>query len=174
MGHVVHHTIFVTGGIKERADRAHAKAVELDLRPTDLVMSHVNADYSFLIGPDGSKSGWPDSEAGDERREAFKAWCSDPKEKVYVHWVEVAYGPDFGKPEITDSSDTRQYEEDYPEEMMSTRFNPKSITNRERALARAFIRNSYELTEAEIDKMIEDELKGVDPDDMHEAQLESE
>ena len=108
MGHVVHHAIVVTGGVKDCAERAHDKAVALDLHPTSIVQSHTNGDYSFLIGPDGSKSGWPESEAGDERREAFKAWCSSPMTKVWVHWVEIAYGPDHGRPEITDSSDARE------------------------------------------------------------------
>lgn len=48
------------------------------------------------------------------------------------------------------------------------------ITNRERYLARAFIRNSYELDEAEIDAMIEQELKDIDVDAAHEEQMEHE
>jgi hypothetical protein len=45
------------------------------------------------------------------------------------------------------------------------------ITNRERHIARAFIRNSYELTETEIDSMIEDELRDVDVDVLHTEQM---
>lgn len=48
------------------------------------------------------------------------------------------------------------------------------ITNRERWLVRALYRNSYELTEAEIDEIIEDALDGVDPTERHREQLERE
>lgn len=46
-----------------------------------------------------------------------------------------------------------------------------AITNRERAILRAFTRNSYELTEAEVDRMIGEELDGIDVDAMHEERL---
>ena len=50
----------------------------------------------------------------------------------------------------------------------------QAITNRERWLVRETYRNSYELTEFEIDEIITDALKGVDVDERHEAQLEHE
>lgn len=46
------------------------------------------------------------------------------------------------------------------------------ITNRERALVRAITRNSYELTEVEVDQIIRDELDGRDVDAMHEEHIE--
>lgn len=46
------------------------------------------------------------------------------------------------------------------------------ITNRERFLVRVLYRNSYELSEDEIDEIIEDALDGVDVDEAHKERLE--
>lgn len=111
MGHVVHHAIVVTTSAAEWAQAARAKAEELQLRPSSLVQSHVNADFSFLIGPDGSKTGWPENEEGDRRREEFKKWCAAKRmeanaaDRLFVTWIEIKYGPDwFGEPVVTDYS----------------------------------------------------------------------
>ena len=45
------------------------------------------------------------------------------------------------------------------------------ITNRERFLARALLRNSYEYSEAKIDKLIADEIGDTDVDAVHAKRM---
>lgn len=96
MGYTAHDAIVVTSFRKSDAERARAKAVEVGLPVSDLVGSPMNGWQSFLIAPDGSKEGWPDSNEGDERRGLWLAWARDAQnEDVWIHFVGVKYGGDM-------------------------------------------------------------------------------
>lgn len=106
MGYIRHHAIIVTSWDEKAASRAHKKATALGCQVSPMAVSRVNADRSFCVFPDGSKEGWHDSNDGDERRDALVAWLQK-NEFVYddgsspFAWVEVAYGNDDAKAEVT-------------------------------------------------------------------------
>ena len=102
MGYIRHHAIVVTCWEGDQIERAHCKAIEIGLPVSNVVGPQVNGYSSFFIAPDGSKEGWEDSEDGNEKREAFKAWL--PGDCSYCEWVEVAYGHDDNEALITDSA----------------------------------------------------------------------
>lgn len=97
MGYHAHHGIIVTGYAQERVEKAHAEAgLIFDPRQvTSIAFADTNGYWSFLVGPDGSKEGWGESDKGDERRATFLAflrgmWNADE----FLNWVEVRYGGD--------------------------------------------------------------------------------
>lgn len=97
MGYVRHNAIVVTSWNGARIGLARAHAVALGMSVTEIIQTPVNVDYSFLVGPDGSKEGWEDSDVGDKRREQFRTWL---RAQAYEDgstpfaWVEVAYSSD--------------------------------------------------------------------------------
>jgi len=93
MGFVEHHAIVVTSWHEEHLKKAHSHAIFLDMCVSDIIDSKKNGYHSFLIGPDGSKSGWEDSDIGDKRREQWKQFVL--AEKFYLEWVEANYGNDL-------------------------------------------------------------------------------
>lgn len=106
MGYIAHHAIIVTGADYNNAIvKAHAKAKELGCCVTSLTAKAVNGYRSFLIAPDGSKEGWQESDAGDQRRAEWIEWT-----KTTLHedgsgpleWVEVRFGSDDNKAEVSD------------------------------------------------------------------------
>ena len=106
MGHIAHHAIVVTSWNEKDANEAHAKAVELKCNPSPIMVSDVNSYRSFLIPSDGSKSGWPDSSDGDERRRLFKEWTKTKRHddgSSPLEWCEVMYGADDKNVTVTDS-----------------------------------------------------------------------
>ena len=107
MGYFRHHAIVVTTWADELIEAAHAKAVELDAHPTPITDDRINGFRSFLIPPDGSKEGWPDSDLGDERRQAWVAWANEQRYEdgsSALHWVEVEFGGDGGPAIIVTST----------------------------------------------------------------------
>jgi len=103
MGHVQHHAIIVTTFDRKLADTALEHAKLLGCSVTPVIESNINSEWTFLVGPDGSKSGWRDDENGDERREKFKAWMEEMRNKDGSHplsWVEVAYSSDDQRAEV--------------------------------------------------------------------------
>lgn len=101
MGFVAHHAIIVTSWEWKHLRRAQREAKRLGMSVTNKIQGPVNAYRSFLIGPDGSKEGWEDSDIGDKRREEWKAFVV--REKLWVEWVEVNYGSDLeGGDTVTD------------------------------------------------------------------------
>lgn len=100
MGYIRHHAIVVVGWDADRVQKAHAKAIELEMQATDVVVSHTNAYYSFMVAPDGSKEGWPESDAGDIRRDAFVAWMKD-EARLWVEWAEVELDVDGDSARLT-------------------------------------------------------------------------
>lgn len=108
MGYVIHEVIIITCYAEELAKKAHVKAKEL-LQPldkfdpdrivTDIVLSNINAYYTFFIAPDGSKQGWESAKYFAIQRERFLSWLvlQEEEEGVWYQWVEVKYGKtEFG------------------------------------------------------------------------------
>lgn len=103
MGHVTHNAIIVTAYIEQDIRAAHEVAVGLGMSVTPVIVSNTNSVRTFLAGPDGSQTGWDEDEAGDERREKFKAKLEELRFEDGTHplqWVEVAYSSDDRKAEV--------------------------------------------------------------------------
>jgi hypothetical protein len=116
MGHIRHHAIIVTGTYGDHIEKAHAVAVGLEMSVTPILPATVNATRSFMVGPDGSKEGWDDSDAGDARREHFVAWLNSYRYRdgsAPLAWVEVQYGDDDGETVIIRHSDETLASDDY-------------------------------------------------------------
>lgn len=108
MGYQRHHAIVVTSYDEVRIKAAHAEAQRLGCMVTPIIGVAVNFYHSFMIGPDGSKQGWDESDAGDARRDAFAEWLdaqafgdgSSPYD-----WAEVQYGDDNLESRLVRSGD---------------------------------------------------------------------
>jgi hypothetical protein len=97
VGHVRHHAIVVTSWEDDLIERAHGVAEAGGCEPTPISESMVNGYRSFLVPPDGSKSGWSHDREGDERRDRFKEFLRSRRYydgSSSIEWVEVAYGSD--------------------------------------------------------------------------------
>jgi len=97
MGYVRHNAIVVTswseGLIAEAAEVASAKGLRV-LGPSDKA---TNMYRSMLVCPDGSKEGWEESDANDQRRKEFRQWLRDKAHEdgsTSLEWVEISYGND--------------------------------------------------------------------------------
>jgi hypothetical protein len=113
MGYIRHHAIIVTSWKDDQLTEAHlkARAIFEPQQVTSIVASVVNKYESFMVGTDGSKEGWSDSDEGDKRREQFTRWLDS---QLYedgsssLSWVEVQYGDDNGVTRIVRDSDERE------------------------------------------------------------------
>lgn len=105
MGHIQHHAIIVTSCDATQMQRAAAEADRIGLVRTPIVESPVNGHATFCVVPDGSKSGWADSDKGDAKRAQFKGWLAVPSEmgRGIIEWAEVVYSADDRWAEVTDS-----------------------------------------------------------------------
>ncbi|MCB0383830.1 MAG: hypothetical protein KDD43_00450 [Bdellovibrionales bacterium] len=114
---MTHHAIVVTTFDKRTIDQLREVAIDLfDKRlVTEIIETVVNGYYTFLIGPDGSKEGWAQSDEGDEARDKFIEFIhaldyedgSSP-----VDFAEVQYGEESGYNKLLRSdSDERHGEE---------------------------------------------------------------
>lgn len=105
MGYVVHHAIVVTSWNYDRLRVARDKAFELlPGLVTEIIETRVNRDYSFFVGPDGSKEGWEESDEGDRQRDQFIAWLNTQRHEdhsTWLHWAEVAYSSDDRNAKVT-------------------------------------------------------------------------
>lgn len=104
MGHVAHNAIIVTSW-GDRTQAALDKARSFGLATSELIPGVANSYESFLVAPDGSKEGWPESEDGDRRREWFKSWLRDQRDEEgssHLEWVEVRYGADEDDAKVVD------------------------------------------------------------------------
>lgn len=108
MSMVAYDVIIVTSYDRNRIALAHSHAPEPKSEPIE---STINGDWTFIVGPDGSKEGWPESDQGDRDRETFKTWLRDQSfedDSSPYNWVEVRYGSELkghglNPAEITDS-----------------------------------------------------------------------
>jgi hypothetical protein len=105
MGYMCHHAIVVTSWNEAHIHEVIEKAKEIFPRGvSNIVEGYVNEQYSFFIGPDGSKEGWPDSDEGDARRDEFVTWLST-QSLLYCDWVEVQFGDDYHHTKVIRDSD---------------------------------------------------------------------
>jgi len=93
-----HHAIIVTSWNDQALNEAMVKAQSLGLAVAigeGRSAIQINGYRSFLVPPDGSKEGWPESDKGDAARAAFREYLdviryedgSSP-----LDWIEVAFG----------------------------------------------------------------------------------
>ena len=101
MGYIRHNAIVVTGWQEKAVQKARRKAIKLGCQATEIMESPANVNYTFLIPPDGSKEGWPESNTGDSRRYRFRRWLNKAYQKdLFLDWVEVSYGTEGGKAQV--------------------------------------------------------------------------
>lgn len=110
MGYMRHHAIVVTSWNQEAfmAARAEAKRIFSSAQVTNPAQTEVNAYWSFMVGPDGSKEGWADSDVGDTRRDKFIEYLVTTRYEDgsgLLDWVEVQYGDDNRQTLIARNSD---------------------------------------------------------------------
>lgn len=104
MGYIRHHAIIISGRDDKKLKAFHKKAKEIfEKQVTNIVKSPVNTSLTFLIGPDGSKEGWDESDLGDKKRAEFIDLIDD---SAYndgsnsIRYCEVFYGDDERQSEI--------------------------------------------------------------------------
>jgi hypothetical protein len=111
MGYMRHHAIVVTSWDEQLLDQVRDQIVALDEADLALTSSIVdgpsNGFQSFFIAPDGSKEGWPESDAGDRFRDAAvevlrSVAYSDGSSSV--DWCEVQFGDDNDDNRVVRSS----------------------------------------------------------------------
>lgn len=100
MGWDRHHAIVVTAfresDINSACEMAHTLFHPNQVSP--IQKAPINDWWTFFVGPDGSKEGWSDSDAGDEARTTFIGWlrlCESAGD-FYVDWAVLQYGDDAG------------------------------------------------------------------------------
>ena len=103
MGYIVNHAIVVESRHKETIQRAHEKAAQLFPRVSPLILGGSNGSASFFVPPDGSKEGWPESDAGDAARDELVAFLR--KQCEYASWAELTLGGDDREAKITRHGD---------------------------------------------------------------------
>ena len=101
MGYYVHHAIVVTisdyGEKHQKPSVVHQKAKGIFFDDVSPLVDSKMGFYSFLVGPDGSKEGWAQSDEGDEKRSEFISYLEElPHDdgSSPVNWVEIQYGGD--------------------------------------------------------------------------------
>lgn len=99
MGYFNHHAIVVIG-TSTTITSAHDLAKATGAQVSELVESAINGYQSFLVAPDGSKEGWEESAAGDERR----AKIVDHLRAVHLLWSEVSF-PEGEPASVVDCSE---------------------------------------------------------------------
>lgn len=96
MSFTLHEVIVVTSWNDMDIERAHAKAVEMELPVTGIIHAPVNMQRTFMIGPDGSKEGWEDADRFEQIRAVYIEWLmmnryvdgSSSVDFVLVQWGE--------------------------------------------------------------------------------------
>lgn len=102
MGYMRHHAIVVTSYRQDEIAGAHILAKNLGCSVSEISAQAVNGYSSFCVFPDGSKEGWPPSDAGNTRRDALIAYLTG---KRGVVWAEIQYGDDEFRTLVTRHSD---------------------------------------------------------------------
>lgn len=94
MGFFMHDAILVVTWDASYMRQAYEKALEIfgDRIQSPVAVS-INGFMCLTIPPDGSKEGWKESDAGDERRRRFIDWLENAHTQgLFYHWVAVAFG----------------------------------------------------------------------------------
>lgn len=96
MGQVTHHAIIATTHDLTKAQELYRFCRDIGAA-VNMVTSNINKYETVFIGPDGSKSGWADSDEGDKRRAAIKErlneYSYDDGSSPF-DWVELRYSSD--------------------------------------------------------------------------------
>lgn len=114
MGTIQHHAIIVTDsdyGDHHSLAEAHEIAKGIFPWVSEISPVATNGYQSFFIPPDGSKEWWDESDAGNERREAFKAKLNEIKwgaDWLEVSWGELGYTVSSRRGEISVRTDNLQ------------------------------------------------------------------
>jgi hypothetical protein len=111
MGYMRHHAIIVSDiGFGDVIEKAHTEANLLFHTVSPILNSDCNGIRSFCIPPDGSKEGWPKSDAGDALRQKFLSMLDKYRysdKSSPLDWVEVQFGDDDGVSVVTHHSDEK-------------------------------------------------------------------
>lgn len=75
MGYQRHNAIIVTSFDEKAVINARIQAKRMFGYVSEISPKMINNYTSFFIPPDGSKEGWPESDAADSQRNAFMDWC---------------------------------------------------------------------------------------------------
>lgn len=125
MGYMRHHAIIVTSFDEKRLKRAHRKlkaiikshnddsALQVSMAVTPISKGTVNGYASFMLAPDGSKEGWPQSDRGNVVRNEFVTWLNEQAfddGSNCLTYVEVQFGDDDGRNKVL-RSDRDTYDE---------------------------------------------------------------
>lgn len=99
MGNTCHYAIVVTGqpqGLRE----AHERAEAIFETTLPLIASPVNGYESFLIPPNGGKTGGAFAEEHRQRRTQLTKFLA---QQARCDWAEICYGDDYGNdPYVSD------------------------------------------------------------------------
>ena len=63
---------------------------------TKPLMSPTNGFYTFMIGPDGSKEGWPESDEGDAQRKQYLNWLREKNLMIHACHISFDDNPETG------------------------------------------------------------------------------
>jgi len=89
MGTIKHDSIVVTSWQLQSLLAASQAATGFGLAVTSIVEGH-NGYGSFLIAPDGSKEGWPESDEADLCRAAWINWVRSHDPEHRLEWIHVS------------------------------------------------------------------------------------
>ena len=99
------HDAIVVSSFEDAAiKRAVGKAKEIGLEVLGPSSNAFNGYLTILICPDGSKEGWPESNASDHRRAEFLQWLDGERyadNSSSFDWVAIAYSGDDWEAKIT-------------------------------------------------------------------------
>jgi hypothetical protein len=98
MGYHIHHTITVSSWHPDAIEAFSAYARSIGASVSSACVSDVNGRYSCLVGPDGSKEGWEESDVGDKRRAQIKVWL---RAHAPYSWFEAEH-PEDSFPRVID------------------------------------------------------------------------
>ena len=97
MGYIRDHAIVVVGTYDDWIDRAHAQATGMFPWVSPISPKAINSSRAFFVPPDGSKEGWPESDAADLVRDSFILWlraqCYEDGSSP-LKWIEVIVSDD--------------------------------------------------------------------------------
>lgn len=110
MSSVRHDAIIVSicGDLQHSSiETAHEVATRMCANVSPIVGSTINGYHSFLVAPDGSKEGWPESREGDQGRAEFVHWLDAQQYEdgsSPYDWVEVRFADDGPASIVAESS----------------------------------------------------------------------
>lgn len=105
MGYMRHNVIVATSWNDALIDRAATFARNLGLTVIGPSAPLVNGYRTMTVCPDGSKEGWPESDAADEKREKLRAFLNGERYEdgsTSIEWFEAMFGGDDACVEIAD------------------------------------------------------------------------